>query len=179
MHTHVFNARDLPLKGIFASRGAPAPIGDLLAVILLRSMKNQTAPRYDLPMEEMMRPNVELSPGERESLMAYVGATQRELVENARNLGVSQNDVLVAETSAKIGFPPDGHRSHRFVLPKVRLKFPLPILAGYVRFFGIRNSVYVSDTGEATRIGSAIRRTIRNKEAMPSGNMAIQLYSFA
>jgi predicted TIM-barrel fold metal-dependent hydrolase len=145
MHTHIFNARDLPLRGILEARGAPVPVAVILATILLGSMKDQGTPRYDLSIEEMVRPDVgKLSESDREILLEYVGADLTELHEPAKALGFSEDGTLVAMAMAKIGFPPDDHvtpddyRSQLFASRKVKkLKIPISILGGYGRFIGI------------------------------------------
>jgi hypothetical protein len=142
MHTHVFNSRDLPLMGILNALGAPPEVALVVSqAIFISTPEDQRDPiKREVSAEQVERPNLtELSDIQRNILLDYVGKNRLEpLRRAAAYLRVKPDVTLLAETSAKIGFPPDDRLVRLFVIQKLIDAGELgEALKGYVRFLGI------------------------------------------
>jgi predicted TIM-barrel fold metal-dependent hydrolase len=149
MHTHLFNARDLPLAGVLNAQRVfgirvPRNVAERAARVLNDSTpEDEGEPKRDVSKQEIEqaeRPTIrELAEREREILLDYVGKeTRPTLAGAAEHLGVSPDVTLMAATIAKIGFPPGEGLVRHYLVPK--LIKPLELgekLRGYVRFVGI------------------------------------------
>jgi predicted TIM-barrel fold metal-dependent hydrolase len=141
MHTHVFNARDLPLVGVLSALGAPRPVAVVVAEGLLLSTPEDTwEPTFTASMAQLERPVIApLSEPQRNVLVDYVGRDRVEpLRMTASALDLSPDVTLLAETIAKIGFPPEEHLVRPIVLQGLTAAKDLgDALKGYLRFIGI------------------------------------------
>ena len=141
MHTHVFNARDLPLVGVLNALGAPRPVAAVVAEAILASMPEEVGqPKHDVSMNEIQRPPIpDLSEPQRNILLDYVGKERAApLRAAAAYLEVKPDVTLLAETTAKIGFPADDHLVQTAALQRLTKALELgPALKGYIRFIGI------------------------------------------
>jgi predicted TIM-barrel fold metal-dependent hydrolase len=141
MHTHVFNARDLPLIGILTAKAAPRPVAEVVADAILSSMKEEEGePIRTVRIGEVERPRLrELSALERNILFDYVGRDRAELLRQAAGrLEVSSDVTLLAETIARIGFPPGENLEASIMIKTITVAPQLAdALKGYVRFIGI------------------------------------------
>lgn len=141
MHTHVFNARDLPLTGVLNALGAPRAVAAVVAEAILVSMKDDgSEARREITMAEVEKPVIPaLSEQQRNILRDYVGKGRSEALDKAAvHLSVEPDVTLLAETLAKIGFPPDDHLGAP--LSPQGLFEPEKLggaLKGYARFIGI------------------------------------------
>jgi hypothetical protein len=142
MHTHVFNARDLPLFGILVAKGAPRPVAVVVADAILSSMQDEDEGdfRTEVNLNEIDRPLLrELSSLERNILQDFIGRDRIELLgQVSRRLEVKLDVVLVAETMAEIGFPPGEGLAETIAIKTITA---VPELAdglkGFIRFIGI------------------------------------------
>jgi predicted TIM-barrel fold metal-dependent hydrolase len=134
MHTHVFNARDLPLTGVLNALGAPRSVAVIVAGTILASMKRESdESKRELSTEELEHPTVRaLSKTQRNILSDYLGPDRLSVMTEATKvLSVSYDAALLAQTLAKIGFPADDHPGKRFRIPTI------PELKGGLRIIGI------------------------------------------
>ncbi len=141
VHTHIFNARDLPLVGVLNALGAPRKVAEIAAWAMNKATpKDDKEPRREVSMNLVERPEIEdLSEPDRETLLDYVGRNrQAPLRAAAEFLRVKPDVTLLAETLAKIGFPPDERVVAYIVIRKLVNGTELgKALRGYVRFIGI------------------------------------------
>lgn len=140
MHTHVFNARDLPLTGILNALGAPRHVAVVVAEALLISMPEDDEPLQEMSLLEIERPTIQpLSEPQRNVLLDYVGRDRMEpLSLVAADLEVEPDVTLVAETIAKIGFPPEEHLGEEVAPQNLVNAAELgESLKGYIRFLGL------------------------------------------
>jgi predicted TIM-barrel fold metal-dependent hydrolase len=140
MHTHVFNARDLPLAGILSALGAPRAVAIVVAAVALRSTpEHDTEPSGEVSLDQIARPRIDkLSDLEHNVLVDYVGEERMEpLTKAATDLKVQPDVTLLAETMAKIGFPPEEHERAQFAPEKLTEAQLRASLEGYLRFIGI------------------------------------------
>jgi predicted TIM-barrel fold metal-dependent hydrolase len=141
MHTHVFNARDLPLVGVLNALGAPRPVAVVVAEAILASMPEEAGePKREVSMNEIERPTIQdLSEPQRNILLDYVGRERMEpLRAAAAHLEVKPDVTLLAETTAKIGFPADDSLVQAVVIQRLTKAVELgAALKGYIRFIGI------------------------------------------
>jgi predicted TIM-barrel fold metal-dependent hydrolase len=140
MHTHIFNARDLPLAGILSALGAPRGVAIAVAAIALRSTpEHDGEPLREFSLDQIERPRIdEPTDLERNVLVDYVGEERIEpLTKVATDLKVQPDVTLLAETMAKIGFPPEEHERAQFAPEKLTEAELRASLEGYMRFLGI------------------------------------------
>ena len=138
MHTHVFNARDLPLTGILNAMGAPRPLAVVVAEAFLLSMAaEEAAPNFTALTNRVKHPALQkLTDIQRNILRDYVGPERlAPLTLAADYLKVEPDVTLLAETLAKIGFPADDKLPE---VGKIRVLVKAQELGesleGYVRF---------------------------------------------
>lgn len=141
MHTHVFNARDLPLTGVLNAFGAPRAVAAVVAEIILVSMPDdEGAPKLEVSIDKVENPTIaELADSQRSILLDYLGRQREEALRAAAAyLKVKADVAILAETIARIGFPADDHLAGPVLIQKLTKAAELgEALKGYVRFIGI------------------------------------------
>jgi len=141
VHTHVFNARDLPLIGILNALGAPRPVAVVVAEALLLSMPDEeAAPNLEAIADRVEHPKIrELSSLQRNILGEFVETSRLDLLRQvATYLKVEPDVTLVAETMAKVGLPADDNLPQWARIQELTVAKDLgEVLKGYVRFIGV------------------------------------------
>ncbi len=141
MHTHVFNARDLPLTGILNALGAPRPVAVVVAEAFLLSMAGEeAAPNFEALSERVEHPGIhELSSLQRNILGEFVETSRLDLLGQVSTyLKVEADVTLLAATLAKIGFPADDYLPQWAQIKSITVARELgERLKGYVRFIGV------------------------------------------
>jgi hypothetical protein len=157
VHTHVFNARDLPLKGILGALGVPAGVDQVLADVVDRWTKpDATGSTRDLEqpdtepvagtltevaakvrsatISQNRAPSEPLLSAEEQRVLSQYVNTSEELIQINKATTRDESAVeLVAKALAQASFPPSdsGHEHPRGLLTD---------LAGYIRFLGVVTS---------------------------------------
>jgi predicted TIM-barrel fold metal-dependent hydrolase len=172
VHTHVFNSRDLPLKGVLNALGAPSPIADILAKFFigitpvddaenapssspgsspssLMSMPIITDSVTSLKAKADVRGEV-LSDSDRAQLADFIGGSAKILVNqpmvHATSLDKGDLDRnLVAQALQKINFPP-GCQSDPDAKTEKLLNMSSLNLGGYLDFIDIMTDGHMKIT---------------------------------
>ena len=135
IHTHIFNARDLPLLGILRSRNVPKPIASIIAEALLQTtdeneLVTTSAAILATKVEE---PKIALTEKNRAALLKYTEDVNDDV---SLSSIVNADTLLIAKALQKANFPPQESESDGGNLLSAG-DSPRGGLAGYARFIGI------------------------------------------